>query len=115
MVDSNLNDSRSRNNATICLQIQPRQKKNFYESTHSTLREVGDSPYTNMRKIDLSMGNVADSMESSFKCEYLNEYEAKNEMSVDFKFYKVWGAFSFLINVKFISLSCLFKKRCQDI
>jgi hypothetical protein len=38
-----------------------------------------------MRKIDFSMSNVAESVESSFKCEYLNEYEAKNEMSVDFK------------------------------
>ncbi len=92
MVDSTINDFRSLNNATICLQIKPRQK-NFYESAHATLREVADSPYTNMRKIDFSMGNVADVVESSFKCEYLNEYEAKNEMSVDFKsvFYRMWA------------------------
>jgi hypothetical protein len=38
-----------------------------------------------MRKIDFSMGNVADNVEFSFKCEFINEYDAKNEISVDFK------------------------------
>ncbi len=64
-----------------------------------------------MQKIDFSMGNVADSVESSFKREYLNEYEAKNEMVREFQVRFTQNVSLFILkNLKLISLSFLFKK-----